>query len=421
MPNLFDTDSPESDSVSIAVTCPPPGNPTGPISTTTFDHFLSYEYASNFLTPADQWSFSIPAVSLTPGQGDALQPGAVVEIKISGLLQTTGYVDAVRVHGSRGSGTILTITGRDWMAPAVDGHVDPQMQFKPSQTLADMMTQAYAFLSDVTFQTDNIANRNVMTGRDTGSTSKKGKTLKSYVLHQLAPYPQESVFQFTSRVAQRFGLWIWPSQDGQSIVVGQPDFGTEPLYQILNSLDPSLSPHNNVLEWDCESSRKDQPSCILATGFGGGGENAKVTLKGGIVNPISSADTLNVQNNYPTVKFTTPPIPTDSSGIGVLPLIDPVPRPMYVVDRDSHNQSEVNSFLQRELSLRVRHALTANYTIEGHRIGGVPIAVDTIVDVQDDHSGLHQLMWIIGRHFRKDAHAGTSTQIQTIRVGSLQF
>ena len=421
MPNLFDTDSPESDSVSIAVTCPPPGNPTGPISTTTFDHFLQYEYASNFLTPADQWSFSIPAVSLAPGQGDALQPGAVVEIKISGLLQTTGYVDAVRVHGSRGSGTILTITGRDWMAPAVDGHVDPQMQFKPSQTLADMMTQAYEFLSSVTFATDNIANRNVMTGRDTGSTSKKGKTLKSYVLHQLAPYPQESVFQFTSRVAQRFGLWIWPSQDHQTIVVGKPDFDQEPLYQILNSLDPSLSPHNNALDWDAEASRKDQPSVILATGFGGGGEHAMVTPKGGIINPVSAVSHVAIAQAYPTVKFTQPTLQSGGGGLAQLPLIDPVPRPMYVVDRDSHNQGEIDSYLLRELSLRMRHALTANYTIEGHRIGGVPIAVDTIVDVQDDHSGLHQLMWVIGRHFRKDAHAGTSTQIQTIRPGSLQF
>lgn len=418
---IYDTDNPESDTLSIAVTCPPPGYPNGQVTTTTFDHFLAYDYASHFLTPADAWSFSIPATNLSAAQLAALQPGAVVEIKISGLRQTTGYVDAVRCSGSRGSGTVFTIEGRDWMAPAVDGHVDPQLRFSESMSLQDLVTAVFAFLASVTFQTDNVANRNVMTGRKTGSTSKKGKTLKSYILHQLEPYPQESPFVFASRVSQRFAQWIWAAQDGQSIVVGQPDFEQPPLYQILNSLDPSLSSHNNVLDWHVESSRKDQPSTLLATGFGGGGVHAMSTLKGGIINPLTSTNTLAVQQAYPTVKFTQPTIALVGGGLGILPLLDPVPRPMFLVDRDSHDQSEIDAFLLRELSLRTRHALTANYTIEGHRLGGVPIVVDTIVDVQDDLSGVHQQMWVIGRRFRKDAHAGTTTHIETIRLGSLQF
>ena len=419
--SLYETDNPESDTLSIDVTAPPPGDPLGPVTTTTFDHFLGYDYAQHFLTPADAWSFSIPAVSLSDGQRQALQPGAVVEIKISGLRQTTGYVDAVRLSGSRGSGTIVTVTGRDWMSPAVDGHVDPNLRFSESMSLQDLVTATFSFLADVTFQTDNIANRNVMTGRNTGSTSKKGKTLKSYVLHQLEPYPQESPFVFASRVSQRFAQWIWPSQDGQSIVVGQPDFEQEPLYQILNSLDPGMSPHNNVLEWDAEASRKDQPTTILATGFGGGGVNALSTPKGGIINPISSSNSNAILAAYPTVKFTQPTLALVAGGLGILPLLDPVPRPMFLIDRDSHDQSEIDAFLLRELSLRTRHALTANYTIEGHRVGGVPITVDTIVDVQDDLSGVHQQMWIIGRRFRKDPRAGTSTHLETIRLGSLTF
>jgi hypothetical protein len=442
VPALYETDNPELDTLDISVTAPPPGQPLGPVTTTVFSHFLSYSYRQHFLTPADCWHFDIDADELTDTQLNALLPGGVVEIRISGNRQTTGYIDDVRFHGNRGEGNIVTVTGRDWMSPAVDCHVDPQIRFAPSMTLSDLVNAVFAFLGNVQFATDSIANLNVITGGAYGKkTSKKGKSLKSHVLHQIKPYDQEGCYAFATRVSQRFGLWIWAAQDKQTIVCDTPDFSSAPLYQLLQSTDPSLSPHNNVLEHDTMASRKDQPTALFASGFGGGGEYAKATLKGGILNPVTSillslqsqiaalpgpstqqsGQVQGIQAAYPTVDFEQLATPPSGSGIAVLPLFDPVPRPLYLKDRDAHNQDELNAFLLRELSLRTRSSLVAKYAIAGHRLGGVPIGVNTMVDVQDDKGRIHQPLWIIGREFHKDRNSGTRTHLELIRPGSLVF
>lgn len=442
MPAAYETDSPELDTLEISVTSPPPGQPLGQVTQTVFSHFLSYTYRQNFLTPADTWGFAIDTDELREEQLNALLPGGVVEIRIAGQRQTTGYIDEVRISGSRHGGTVIYVGGRDWMSPAVDCHVDPQTRFQESMSLADLMSAVFAFIGATEFDTDSIANLNVITGGAYGQkTSKKGRPLKNYKLHQIKPYPQEGAFAFASRVSQRFGLWPWASQEKGTIVVDTPDFTSAPLYQILQSKDPNLSPHNNVLEFEATASRKNQPTAIFASGFGGGGSDAKATLKGGVFNPVTSillslqaqiealpgpsdtskATEQGIQASYPTVDFKSLATPPTGSGLAVLPLFDPVPRPLYLVDRDAHEQSQLDAFLLRELSLRMRESLHATYRIPGHRLGGVPVAVNTQVDVQDDLGRIHQTLWVLGREMRKDVHGGTSTHMELIRPGTLVF
>src|SRR6185312_738125 len=322
-------------------------------------------------------------------------------------------------------------------------HVDPNTRFKESMTLEDLMNQVFAFIAQgkVKFATDSVANLNVITGGAYGpKTSKRGAPLKRYVLHQIKPYPQEGAWAFASRVSQRFGLWPWAAQDGETIVVDKPDFTSAPLYQIRNSRDPSWATHNNVLEWDACASRKNQPTAIFASGYGGGGYNEKSNLKAGILNPVtsillslqsqiaalpgpsdpSSADVQGIQAAYPTVDFTQLATPPTGDGLAILPLFDPVPRPLYVEDRDAHDQAELSAFVLRELSLRMRESLHYAVKIPGHRLGGVPIAVNTQIDVQDDLAGIHQTLWIMEREMRKD-RGGTSTHFSCIRPGTLVF
>ena len=110
-----------------------------------------------------------------------------------------------------------------------------------------------------------------------------------------------------------------------------------------------------------------------------------------------------------------PPIIGDANG-------NPIAMGLYLYDSESHDSTQLKAFLQREMSLHLRKAVTANYTIEGHTIGGQPVCVDAVYDVNDERGNLQQPMWCVGRHFSKAAgQEGTKTSVSLLLPGSLTF
>lgn len=412
----FDTTPTDFGSMSIRI----PITGTGGFS---FDRFLSYEYHQDFLVPSDASSFTLAADEIEYNTRQLLLPGAKVEVSIDGQVQSAGYIRSVRTRSSRSSGTVLTIEVYDWFQRAVRAHIDPQTQFRESQTLDELLTAVFAPFGMTVLATDNIANRNAITGRIYGTkTSKKGKALKSIVLHEIKPYPQEGAYAFASRVSQRFGLWLWPAADGQTVIVGKPDFDQPARYTIRQRAGNAEEIYNNVLESDVDVTDEGQPSIIFASGYGGGGEFAKSTLRGGIINPLIGAPNSSILAAYPNVKFVLPPIPAITSAVATIPIPNPNACPIYLYDPESHTQDQLNNFLLRELSLHMRKSLVAKYTIEGHKLNGQPVAVDTIVDVDDDRSNLHLPLYVQARRFsKKGGTGGTTTQLELIRPGTLIF
>jgi prophage tail gpP-like protein len=380
-----------------------------------FRNFSSYEYHEHFLRESDGWSFELPQDILSQVDLTAIVPRVRVEVSIDDVVQSIGILDDVRAKSDRNGGTVYTLRGRDWLSPAVDCHVDPNLRFKPGMSVLDVVSTALAPFGIRAFATDNDANRNAITGETRTPTTKTGKPLNSFLVHELKPYQQESVFKFASRTCQRNGLWLWAGQDGETVIVGKPDFTQAARYQLRNlRSDPR---QNNVIDADVTISGKDQPSCILACGFGGGGEFAKSTLRSGIINPIVNADLSAVTAAYPSVRFATIPFTVDIDQA----FDDPSPRPLFLYDSESHTQAELDKFVLREMSLLLRKSLSAHYTIEGHQLGGVNLAVDTIVDVWDERSNLQTTLWVIGRSFTKRRNEGTRSTLECIRPGSLQL
>lgn len=419
MANPYDIDQPEDGSITIRL--PYAGSASNP--QVEYSHFLSYRYQQSFLSPSDQWSFTLATDELSPSDQAALIEGARVEVSIDDQGQAIGFIDEVKCHGNREAGAVTTITGFDWLHPTVQSHIDPGIKFKPSQTLEYLLEQVFEPFGMKVLSIDNITNRNAITGRIYGSPrSKKGKPLKSYSLHRTQPYPNESAFAFASRVSQRFGLWIWPAADGQTVIVGQPDFDQPSRYSVRLKNDGTQA--NNVIDWDVTSARGDQPSIIFASGSGGGGEFAQSTLRGYIVNPLlvsPIADVDALVKRYPGIIQAAVPLPALGSAISSVPVPLGAMRPLYLHDPESHDNAELQAYLRRELSHCMRRSLSAKYTIEGHRLGGQPIAIDTMIDVDDDLSNTHLPLWILEREFMKDLGGGTKTTFSGIRPGTLAF
>lgn len=404
------------------------------------DTWKSYRFNSHFLTPTDGWSATLGDDSVGDKLIAALKPGMKVQLKVEGKTQGSGFIDDVEITSDRSGGTEVTITGRDVLAPAVDGCVDPTLKFSDGSSLYDVLNGVFSPFGLSTFLPDNDTNRGVMTGQVRGTpTSKKGKPLKSFVLHQVKPYPNESAYDFASRICQRRGLWIWPSADGNVIIVSRPDFDVGPDFVIRHKRGAD-GVKNNVLRSSVRYSAEEQPSVIVATGYGTGAENPLASLRVIMVNELTAFDANgNLQpqvqailNQYPNAKRVparlkyAPPSPlvqsSDSQYFTTsMQIPTKVSRPMFLHDDESKDIDKLTNFVVREMALRQRRALQAHYTVEGHINSGMPWAVDCCVDVDDDVSNLHERLWVLSRTLIKDRSGGTRTDLELIRQHTLEF
>lgn len=399
--------------------------------------WTSYSFASNFLTPADGWSCTVGDGHLDEKQKRALRLGARVRLYVAEAPLAEGYIDEIQVDATRSSGVQYTIQGRDRLGAAVDAIADPRLEFKDGVTLAEFLREVFApfgWVADDHFTIDARANRDAKAGGVRGTPMTKGgkkkgpKPLASFVLHRLKPHNHEGLFRFAQRVTERFGLWIWPSADGEQLIIGAPDFEQAPRYQLRRRNDgtPGAVSGTNILSGRVQFSSADQPSIIIADGSSGGGEFGRGQIKCYCVNPYFGFDDQGFTDDqvaallrkYPEaqpVLFVTQPFTRRAPRMP--------PRPMFLHDEESKTQAQLNFFVRRTMSELLRRSLTCHYTVEGHgqevEGGFAPWDVDTVVDVQDEVGGIAERMYVLGRTFEKSRAGGTFTHLELIRLYSI--
>lgn len=380
------------------------------------DTWTSYSFNSNFLSPTDEWHFTIAHEQIPEPILAAISNGARVTLSVGGHIQGNGYIDEVQLHHSREGGHEITVTGRDMLAPMVDSNMDPRQRFPETQTMAQFVAAVagpYGFGSDAAIVDSNKQNQGVLTGETRGiKTSRKGKPLRSIILHRLKPYPNESAFNFMARITQRHGLWPWASADGTQLIVSTPTFDQAALYTLARKLTGG---RNNIESGGARLSLRSQPSIIVAQGFGGGYEfpNTRHTVL--MINPAVDADSGAIRAAYPDA--TQIPLSLD----GVSPLKSKTARPMFLYDEESKTPEQLQNFVRREMALKMRQSFTAQYVVDGHTQNGTPWAVDTMVHVDDDRGRVHEELYVLARTFTKDRRSGTKTHLELIRPGTLVF
>jgi prophage tail gpP-like protein len=421
------------------------------------DTWKSYHFNDHFLTPTDGWSMTLGDEIISDQLLTQLIPGAIVQFTINGHIQSTGYIDSVTVDSSRAGGLDVVVEGRDVISRAYDVNIDPRLQFKANYTLVELLVSALgpfsppgvSWANEGAYLIDNTDNKNIISGAVRGpitrpkvvqsfgdrsliptnptggpNTALKGRRLQDVRLHQTKPWPNEGALAFSARVCQRQGLWIWATSDGTKLVVGQPNFDEEPRFTLTHRLGAN-SKGNNILHSSVKRDSSEQPSVIVATGFGSGGEYDRAKLKAMMINPIAAYDKNgNLQpdvqafvNNHTDAKLiasqVTPPSTARFTSLNA--------RPMFLHDDESKTAAELENFIRREMALKMHKAFWAKYTVEGHTNGGNPWCVDAGVSVDDDVSNVHGNLWILSRSFMKARGAGTVTELECILPYSLAF
>jgi len=200
-----------------------------------------------------------------------------------------------------------------------------------------------------------------------------------------------------------------------------------------------------VLEGSVKYDVSNQPNIIVADGFGGGGEFGHSKLQAILLNPAvayypggeasptktqaqvasdggfaASAAYQAFFKKYKNAQVLKP------KHTFYTPMYTPTLRVMYLHDDESKTPDELANFVYREMALRIHQSLSAHYTVYGHgqpALDGsfTPWAVNTVVDVQDEVGGIAEPMWVLSRTFNKSRRGGTTTDLELLRLYSLEF
>lgn len=392
----------------------------------TVSNFTEYEFNSNFLTPVDGFSFTIGTDRLSDKMKRALVPGAAVSLHVAGAVQATGYIDSIEISASRAGGSTWRIEGRDRLGQAQDSCADPTKQFKEGATLHQALIEIFGpfgWKNEDQFEIDNDANRGLKAGGVKGEKRKsnaKGhskRALKQHKLHQLKPYPREGALEFANRIAQRQGLWIWPSADGEKLIVGRPAFDTDALYR----LDRNYRGTTNVIDGSVRFDLQDQPTILIADSQSGNGDFGHGKIKALMVNTA-------VYTEDPDFTETFAKHRDAKQILGyafATPSRVPRNRVTFLHDEESQTIAHLENFLRREMSLLQRKSLSIHYTVAGHGQStpkGLAIwTVDTIVEVDDELANLRGEFYVLGRTFSKSRSGGTTTKLELIRQHTIEF
>lgn len=405
--------------------------------------WTTYTIDSEFLTPSD-------GCTLTCGDEDAvydlapkLLPGTVLQFEVNDAVVATMIVDGQNIAHGPSVGTVLTVDCRDPMGRLVDASVDPLFVFSAGMTLADLFAKLAAPLGYTTFSNSDAFRKAIVakTAPPSGSTSpatpapgapastllvaasSAAPPLTSYGMQQAKPHEGEGVFAFLARHCKRFGLWLWSDSLGETIIVGSPDYSQAPLYSITNRIgDGGFYDSIRV-----ERTTKDQPSLIIATGHGTGGDFDHAALKAAAVNELVALDTDG--NIVPDVKA----ILAAHKGCKLAPVNADLRRygtganwsrkkhwAIFLHDQESKTPAQLEKFVQREMGERQSHAYSIHVTAGGHTRDGHPWCVNTIATVDDDVLNIHDTFWIRQVTFRKTVD-GTYTDLALIPAGILRI
>lgn len=371
-----------------------------------------YEFACNFLSPTDDWWFTLGDDLVGPDLIRRLVPGSAVKLSIDGNDQAAGYIRKRSIRTGRAGGTEILITGSDAMWPVTESTVMPGQTFPETETLGSMIERLLRPFGFIIFAVDNADNRNRITGAVTHAKHKDAANLRTVRLNAQKPKDHETIFSYLSRVAQREGLWIWPSADGLGVIVSKPNYDQAPRYTLRHRVSGA---GNNILAGEVFWDASDQPSYLMTSATIPAGEREER-----VVTCVMRAPT---EPGAP-IPFATQTVEVPESTIKLArknAFASKVSRPRFLRDQSSQSLTQLEAFTRREMSLLQRRAFGARYTISGHKLDGQVVGVDTVIDVDDDRSDLHAPMWVAGRTLRRDRNGGTTTELDLLPLGALAF
>jgi prophage tail gpP-like protein len=426
-------------------------------------NWTSYSYTNDFVGPG---SFNFTAGSELFMHEVEITGGDIVQLTIDGRPISTGIVDKVKIRNSKTSGLTYDISGRDLMGILDDSMVNRKIVLKDSDTVVDMIAKATSsfpglfddYVSARYLDVDGLFERNVITGRDPKTTLQSKKVTVAAVpelglaeqsttvyydpsvdeeniteikSNEYKVNENESVYRFLCKNLHRFGLHVWSSADGKSLIVGKPSY-SKPVRGQQIKLDSSDMIKSDVsLNWD------KQYAIIIGRCKTGGGPNNKDWGKRNlaILNQFTAFDAAgdilpNVQDELDRNKISAKNIvkqkPEADEALKKLARIGSRSRfsssrfsckPAWLTDQHSTNNNQLEHFLINKMAKVQHDALVYECVVQDHVYYGAgwnsqfPIySINKTIFVKDEPLGIEDNLWVSKVQYSKGS-AGTTTKL----------
>jgi prophage tail gpP-like protein len=377
-----------------------------------------YRISSSWLTPTDAWSFTVYDDENPAQLRTTFRPWQPIKLAINGQVQILGRIDKIESAGE--SGAALTVSGRDYLADAVDATVDPAIQIKKEMDLGAAMLEIFRPFGIVTILGEYNLTRNILTG----VSALKGKPRKNFKAanpDELRPGENVGVMEWANRIVARHGFMIQPADNRGTIGVFEPHDLQEPQYELARP--------GNILAARASRDYTDVPTVTIARGRAG---NPSAEVKGTLHEYATfGSETLNPITKIPEIRQIIFP----ENGVGSLireqrfdlkkpdPTLyafsPPVYKPLFYADKDSKNQEQLEYGAKRMVADRLKKTLDYTCTVRGHvdARSGALWAINTVAHVLDQLEQLSERLWLYERDFFNEGK-GPMTALKFMRQDS---
>jgi prophage tail gpP-like protein len=342
------------------------------------------------------------------GQLLELQP---CELFVNGISQLVGRIDKTRVGHD---GKVVTCEGRDYIADMVECNVDPNTKVGPNTELEDALRDAMRVVAiDSITDFENVLFSEVRTGK---AITRKGRKRKKHKLQEYKPKPGEGIYEYCNRLVARQSATLQPSLDRTEIVIDAPDYTQKPSYDLIRSDDPNTSSRNNIVSGEAARDFSRFPTYTLFTGTGGIAGETSVPLRA-LFRMVDLAKAFNSELGAIMSRAIEPDRPADVGAPGLLY------RLLYHRDQEARTQEELEASAKRAIAERLKDTLAYTCSVRGHGdpVTGATFAINTMANVDDAITGVHEPLWIAQRKLRFDESQGAMTDLELWRPESFQI
>lgn len=348
----------------------------------------TYEVAQSMLVQPSTFSLRFGWGDVLAGLIPTVRPNFKFQLLVGETPKFTGAVDGYEASSDPSSGGVLTIHGRDNLAPLHDAFIEKEKSYADA-TYADMVQQAVAeVFPGYAFVYSNDANRKLTTGigvkpnkdpdvdPNQASTGPTAKQLKSKI--------GERLYEFLKRELDRAGLFLWAAGDG-TIVLSEPNGNQPASYQIVRRRGQTRNAVN-VVHAHYKNSTEGRYTEATVYGRGGGKKFGRTKASGSYVDAEMVAWGFH--------------------------------RPLVLRDANVQNDEQAAFYARRKIAETRRADWSLVYTVAGHTIPSLLTgsravwAPDTVVQVVDDEFGLNGSYYVERCVYRRNPQTTTELTLQ---------
>lgn len=382
----------------------------------------SFSIKSSYLTSTDGFEFTFIPRDLAVFRDLECQP---VELLIDGKSQLVGRIDKTRIGND---GVAVTCEGRDYIADIVECNVDPTFIVKESTTLGDAILEVCApcGISELVSNSD-LAIQNLRSGtahriKKGGSAKKARRSRKPKdPLRDYKPRTGEGAYEYCNRMASRHGATLQPSNKRSLILLDEPDYEQEPIFDIHITAGQRGGTRNNVQSAEAVRDYSRFPTFCLATGRQAG-RAAELAAPGsreyqiakyaegltGEAKRILSAARV-IQGRQKPGDFKTKP--------------PQLYRFLHVEDNEARTLDELDFAALRAVAERYKDTLQYTVKFVGHTdpATGSLYTVNTMGRVIDEVRGIDEMLWVAERSIDFTPSQGATCDATLWRAGAFQI